>query len=229
MDLTKPSDMKGRLKTPEESLNTKIKELTQNKGWIPLGSVRYMIDTVWYKGEPRYIQPFFRFISKTQEEEDKKAKAEQERKAKEEKDRQEKNEQNKKKWEEEKKKAKEEQERKAKEEQEKKARQEEDKKTSGDQERKLRQEAYAKIPVVEGCPSVRKEPQWCIDKSDYYFQSKIFHPDKNPSCIQDATMKFQKLDNIPECIKAKETVASGGKTKKYKKTNKNTKTNKNKK
>ena len=45
----------------------------------------------------------------------------------------------------------------------------------------------------------------------------MFHPDKNPNCIQDSTEKFKKLENIPECIKAKESVASGGKSKKYKK------------
>ena len=120
MDLTKPSNMNGYLKIPDESLNTKIKELTQNKGWIPLGSVMYMIDNVWYKGQPRYVQPFFRLISKTQQEEDTKAKEEKEREAKEKKERE----------------AKEEQERRANNERRKKAWEEQQKKAQEDREKK---------------------------------------------------------------------------------------------
>ena len=216
MDLTKSNDMNGYLKNPDESLNDKMRELMQNKGWFPLGSVMYMIDNVWFKGQPRYVQPFVRAISKTQQEEDNKAKEEKEREAKEEQERKANNERRKKAWEEQQKKAQEDREKKAKEEQERKEREEEDIKTSGDQERKLRQEAYAKIPVVEGCPSSGKEPQRCIDKKDYRSQTLIFHPDKNPTCIPEAQTKFQKLENIPECIKAKETVASGGKSKRKK-------------
>ena len=64
-------------------------KLTKNKGWIPLGSVMYMIDTVWYKGQPRYVQPFFRLISKTQQEEYKTAKEEKQREEEEKKKREE--------------------------------------------------------------------------------------------------------------------------------------------
>ena len=192
MDLTKSSDMKGYLRVPDESLNSKIKELTQNKGWVPLGSVMYMIDTVWYKGQPRYVQPFFRIISKTQQEEDKKAKEEKERQAKEEKERQ------------------------AKEEKERREINEQRKKAWEEQQKKAREEAYAKIPVVKDCPSYGKEPVPCDDMNPYRKQALLFHPDKNSSCASDAKTKFQKLENIPECIKAKNTVASGGKSKRKK-------------
>ena len=47
-----------------------------------------------------------------------------------------------------------------------------------------------------GCPSFGKEPQCCTDKKQYLAQVLIFHPDKNPDCIGDATRKFQILGDL---------------------------------
>jgi len=50
-----------------------------------------------------------------------------------------------------------------------------------------------------GCPSHGKEPVDCSEKKDYIKQTLIFHPDKNPKCIEDATAKFQALQNKATC------------------------------
>ena len=51
----------------------------------------------------------------------------------------------------------------------------------------------------DGCPSEGKDPVNCESKKDYLKQTRIFHPDKNPNCIEDATSKFQALQNTPTC------------------------------
>jgi hypothetical protein len=50
-----------------------------------------------------------------------------------------------------------------------------------------------------GCPSRDNEPINCIVKKDYLKQALLFHPDKNPTCIDEATRKFQELQNNPTC------------------------------
>jgi hypothetical protein len=51
----------------------------------------------------------------------------------------------------------------------------------------------------EGCPSLDKEPVDCVVKKDYLRQALIFHPDKNPTCVSEATRKFQELQSKPTC------------------------------
>lgn len=52
---------------------------------------------------------------------------------------------------------------------------------------------------IDGCPSKGKLPQTCKTKKDYYKQALIFHPDKNPECIDNSTKKFQMLTSVPGC------------------------------
>ena len=52
---------------------------------------------------------------------------------------------------------------------------------------------------TDGCPSLGKEPVDCSEKKDYIKQTLIFHPDKNPKCIEDSTLKFQALQNNTTC------------------------------
>ena len=68
----------------------------------------------------------------------------------------------------------------------------------------------------------KKRKLYSMNKSekrkDYIAQSRIFHPDKNPDCIERANKKFQKLANYAEGI-------SGGKSRR-KSTRKNRKSHK---
>jgi hypothetical protein len=56
-----------------------------------------------------------------------------------------------------------------------------------------------------GCPSHDKEPVDCsevsevLKRKDYKKQALIFHPDKNKKCVEDATLKFQALQNNSTC------------------------------
>ena len=52
---------------------------------------------------------------------------------------------------------------------------------------------------IQGCPSKGKLPQPCRMKKDYYNQTRIFHPDKNPGCIENSTEKFKILARTPGC------------------------------
>ena len=53
----------------------------------------------------------------------------------------------------------------------------------------------------QGCPSYGKEPTNCYlmkqdeAKKSFRKQSLVFHPDKNITCLKDATKKFQKLNS----------------------------------
>jgi len=49
--------------------------------------------------------------------------------------------------------------------------------------------------VNKSCPSKDKEPVGC-DDIPFTTQETIFHPDKNPRCLSEATAKFQKLNNL---------------------------------
>ena len=51
----------------------------------------------------------------------------------------------------------------------------------------------------DGCPSHGREPVDCSEKKDYLKQTLIFHPDKNPMCREQATPKFQALQNNTSC------------------------------
>ena len=48
------------------------------------------------------------------------------------------------------------------------------------------------------CPSFDKTPSTCTSKLDYRTQSRIYHPDKNKGCADDAALKFTKLANLCE-------------------------------
>ena len=50
-----------------------------------------------------------------------------------------------------------------------------------------------------GCRSRGREPVNCNERNDYLKQTLIFHPDKNPMCIEEATLKFQALQNNTTC------------------------------
>jgi len=52
---------------------------------------------------------------------------------------------------------------------------------------------------IEGCESNGKNPEPCKTKRDYYDQARVFHPDKNPGCKEDAEAKFKKLSITPGC------------------------------
>jgi hypothetical protein len=51
----------------------------------------------------------------------------------------------------------------------------------------------------DGCRSRGREPVDCSERNDYLKQTLIFHPDKNPMCIEEATLKFQALQNNRTC------------------------------
>ena len=52
---------------------------------------------------------------------------------------------------------------------------------------------------IEGCESNGKNPEPCKTKRDYYDQARLFHPDKNPGCKEDAEAKFKKLSITLGC------------------------------
>lgn len=54
---------------------------------------------------------------------------------------------------------------------------------------------------IEGCPSKGNMPKPCKTKKDYYKQALVFHPDKNPECIDNSTAKFKILATTPGCAK----------------------------
>ena len=72
---------------------------------------------------------------------------------------------------------------------------------------KINKQAEKSQPPIEtqkevsdnGCPSNGKEPVNCSEKKDYLKQTLIFHPDKNPMCREQSTLKFQALQNNPTC------------------------------
>ena len=48
------------------------------------------------------------------------------------------------------------------------------------------------------CPSEGSYPVPLLKEKDFKIQSRKFHPDKNPVCIDDATDKFQTLQDLTE-------------------------------
>jgi len=48
------------------------------------------------------------------------------------------------------------------------------------------------------CPCRNVDPRKCETKKDYFKQSRIFHPDKNPGCKELAAEKMQLLNNLCE-------------------------------
>lgn len=48
---------------------------------------------------------------------------------------------------------------------------------------------------VPKCPSYNKIPGKCISKKEYKNQALLFHPDRNPKCVQSANAKFKYLSN----------------------------------
>ncbi len=61
---------------------------------------------------------------------------------------------------------------------------------------KLPPSSSHELPPSRPCPSEGIEPINCEDKRDFIRQSRIFHPDKNPGCIDSSTEKFKTLSNI---------------------------------
>jgi hypothetical protein len=53
------------------------------------------------------------------------------------------------------------------------------------------------------CPSEGETPKSCVNKTHYRYQTRIFHPDKNIDCVEDATKKFQQLGLMYSCKNAK--------------------------
>ena len=51
------------------------------------------------------------------------------------------------------------------------------------------------VNVMNSCPSKNKEPVECTD-IPFRQQASVFHPDKNPRCIKEATEKIQKLNTL---------------------------------
>ena len=83
------------------------------------------------------------------------------------------------------------------------------------------------------CPSENKNPDEfpCSSTDEYKKLTKIFHPDRNPGCIEDSTKKFQYMKNMcDKNIDEKDDIfqpISSSSSNKSKKTNKKT-TRKNK-
>jgi hypothetical protein len=49
--------------------------------------------------------------------------------------------------------------------------------------------------VDDKCPSKDQEPKTPSNTKEYKKQALVFHPDRNPGCVEDATKKFQTLEN----------------------------------
>jgi hypothetical protein len=49
------------------------------------------------------------------------------------------------------------------------------------------------------CLSFNQEPDECTSETHYRSQSRIFHPDKNPGCIDEAITKLRKLHDMSMC------------------------------
>ncbi len=50
------------------------------------------------------------------------------------------------------------------------------------------------------CPSKGLNPSRPVNREDFVKQTRLFHPDKNPGCVQDATEKFKILNNYRSYI-----------------------------
>jgi hypothetical protein len=51
----------------------------------------------------------------------------------------------------------------------------------------------------KSCPSRDALPIECMNESQYRHQALLFHPDKNPGCVDEATKKFKKLKTLKGC------------------------------
>ena len=51
----------------------------------------------------------------------------------------------------------------------------------------------------KSCPSRDALPIECMNESQYRHQAFLFHPDKNPGCVDEATKKFTKLKTLRGC------------------------------
>lgn len=66
-----------------------------------------------------------------------------------------------------------------------------------EQQRQREQQEQTK-PQRDTCPCRNVDPHKCETKKDYFKQSRIFHPDKNPGCKELAAEKMQLLNNLCE-------------------------------
>jgi hypothetical protein len=76
------------------------------------------------------------------------------------------------------------------------------------------------------CPSQGKQPTKPVDDGDYKRQTRIFHPDRNKGCPENANSKFQCLNNMND---DRVDGVQGGKSRKSKRKPRNNKSRKNKK
>jgi hypothetical protein len=51
----------------------------------------------------------------------------------------------------------------------------------------------------KSCPSKNKEPVECDEENTFRQQAKVFHPDKNPRCPEEAEEKFNRLTTLHGC------------------------------
>jgi hypothetical protein len=51
----------------------------------------------------------------------------------------------------------------------------------------------------KSCPSKNKEPVECDEQNPFRQQAKLFHPDKNPRCPEEAEKKFNRLTTLHGC------------------------------
>jgi len=77
------------------------------------------------------------------------------------------------------------------------------------------------VNVVQTCPSYDKTPEECENDQHYRQQALLFHPDKNPRCVESATLKFQHLKTLKGCnrdkVSTKKLALTAGKTRRRKK------------
>jgi hypothetical protein len=63
----------------------------------------------------------------------------------------------------------------------------------------IEKKRYRYLPKKEfdiNCPSKGRLPYRPVNRKEYFMQSIIFHPDKNPGCIKESNAKFARLNEM---------------------------------